>query len=36
MHLIGPGAPVLLTLAVLAIVGFIAGVQNSLAGGARF
>jgi uncharacterized membrane protein YfcA len=36
MHLIGPGAPVLLTLAVLAIVGFIAGVQNSLAGGGSF
>jgi len=26
MHAIGPGAPVLLRLAVLAIVGFIAGV----------
>jgi uncharacterized membrane protein YfcA len=36
MHAIGPGAPVLLTLAVLAVVGFIAGVQNSLAGGGSF
>jgi uncharacterized protein len=36
MHLIGPGAPVLLTLAMLAIVGFVAGVQNSLTGGGSF
>ena len=36
MHLIGAGAPAWITLSVVAVVGFIAGVQNSLAGGGSF
>jgi uncharacterized membrane protein YfcA len=36
MHPLGPAAPAWMTLSVLAIVGFIAGVQNSLAGGGSF
>ena len=36
MHFIGPGAPAWMTLSVLVIAGFIAGLQNSLAGGGSF
>ncbi len=36
MHWIGPGAPAWITFSVVALVGFIAGVQNSLAGGGSF
>ncbi|MGA8706614.1 MAG: sulfite exporter TauE/SafE family protein [Steroidobacteraceae bacterium] len=36
MHWIGAGAPAWITLSAVAVVGFIAGVQNSLAGGGSF
>jgi uncharacterized membrane protein YfcA len=36
MHWIGPAAPPWIALSAVAVVGFIAGVQNSLAGGGSF
>jgi uncharacterized membrane protein YfcA len=36
MHLLGPAAPGWITLSVVALVGFVAGMQNSLAGGGSF
>jgi uncharacterized membrane protein YfcA len=36
MHTLGPGAPALLSFGVVTLVGIIAGVQNSLAGGGSF